>query len=169
MLRLMVVALFEGKTAILEHPAEDLNNHNQVCIWRLPVVQTLLRFDQCRRIRVLQGYYGAKSPKPTELLCMNVAENAEQLLLSGRTTPLPKTISIGKGEHGEWLTTSLKEYPKDFCEVLAKVFLSSQHESTDPSALPQWFLDRCEALVGQFDQKASMGQDFHGKKLSSVN
>ena len=122
-LKLMTIALRTGKTAILEHPAEDNVNCHQVCIWRLPVVCTLLRFQQCRRIRVFQGFFGAKSPKPTDLLCVNVTEKAEQMLLSGRTTALPQTASIGKGTQGEWLTTSLKEYPSDFCRLLANIFL----------------------------------------------
>ena len=169
MLKLMTVALRHGKTAILEHPAEDTTNCHQVCIWRLPVVCTLLRFRQCRRLRVLQGYFGAKSPKPTDLLCINITEKAEEMLLSGRTTPLPKTASIGKGKDGKWLTTSLKEYPGDLCKVLANLFLESQRDCKGQESLPQWFTEKCDVLIGTFDQEAGMGLDYHGKKLFELN
>ena len=49
-------AVLAGKTAMLEHPAEDVQDVEQPSIWKIPIMFLLLRFQSCRRVRVLQGY-----------------------------------------------------------------------------------------------------------------
>ena len=77
--------------------------------------------------------------------------------------------SIGKGKNGEWLTTSLKEYPGNLCKLLADLFLESQRDCGGGETLPAWFTERCDTLIGTFDHEAGMGLDYHRKKLFESN
>ena len=81
-IRLLVVALVHGKTGILEHPAELDTEPNMVSIWKTHIIRTLLRFPRCRKLLVLQGYYGAKSKKPTNLLLVNGSVLLREINLS---------------------------------------------------------------------------------------
>ena len=159
-IRLLYIAALTGATAVLERPAEDVDDVSQPSIWKLPVLRTLLRFECCRKFRVLQGWYGATSYKPTELFFVNVCAEAEEMFLQARQGDLPKAISIGHGETGNWRTTHLKEYPPAFCAVLGRVFAASQPRVAEALPIPNWFSEVCDELIGSFDLEAGMGQDF---------
>ena len=159
-IRLLYIAALTGATAVLERPAEDVDDVSQPSIWKLPVLRTLLRFECCRKFRVLQGWYGATSYKPTELFFVNVCAEAEEMFLQARQGDLPKAISIGQDEAGNWRTTHLKEYPPAFCAVLGRVFAASQPRVAEVLPIPNWFSEVCDELIGSFDLEAGMGQDF---------
>lgn len=80
-----------GATAILEHPACPDDEPTFASIWRLPIVDFLLRFEACVKIRVWQG-----SPKPTDLLIANGGPRVAEVFAQGRTTPMPKGGQIGR-------------------------------------------------------------------------
>ena len=145
-LRLFLIALLSGSTAVIEHPAEPDDEQDFPSIWRLPVVQMLMRFEGCQRLRIQQGQYGAPSCKPTDLLIAH-ADAAEQTLCSGRITRVPMTTSIGKDESGCWKTSKLKEYPGALCRALAAVFDVSQPLADQRENLPEWFPDAITKLV----------------------
>ena len=167
--RLLIVALRTGCSAILEHPGEDENTWNSVSIWRLAFFRFLLKFPRCRKVRVLQGHFGAYAVKPTDLLLVNITPTAEERLVQGRTTPLPKFAAIGLGEDKQWRTTRLKEYPKALCHTLAEISLASQPIPANGLPIPTWFTEVTEALCAEFDVEASMGKDFCDKGRDSHN
>lgn len=161
-IRMLFLAALTSKTAILEHPAEDLHDLSQPSIWKLAILRLLLRFSTCRKIRVLQGHYKASSAKPTELMLVNVCDNAEQMLLNARCSEVPKATSIGKNVEGAWQTAHLKEYPEAFCSVLGEIFVSSQPSSASDLPVPSWFTHVCDELTSEFNLDAEMGMDYCG-------
>ena len=161
--RLLIVALRTGCSAILEHPGEDENTWNSVSIWRLAFFRFLLKFPRCRKVRVLQGHYGAYAVKPTDFLLVNISPTAEERLVKGRTTALPKFAAIGLGEDKQWRTTRLKEYPRALCHTLAEISLASQPIPANGLPIPTWFTEITHALCAEFDVDAAMGKDFCDK------
>ena len=162
--KMLFLAVLTCKTAVLEHPAEDGQDLTQPSIWKLAIFKLLLRFSVCKRVRVLQGHFNATSPKPTEFLLVNVCDEAEQLFVAGRCSSLPKAVSIGLNEKGEWQTAHLKEYPAALCAVLGDIFVRSQPPPADGIPVPDWFLEVCEELTGDFNHEAGMGMDYCGQK-----
>ena len=71
-------------TGVLEHPAEDELDVTQPSIWRLALIQMLLWFKACRRVRGLQGHFGAHAVQLTGLCLVNVHEEAEEMLVKAR-------------------------------------------------------------------------------------
>lgn len=64
---LALVQFHYGNFMLVEHPSEPTDLH-AASIWRIAIVQLLERFEGVQRCRVWQGHYGAKSPKPTDIL-----------------------------------------------------------------------------------------------------
>ncbi|CAL1168175.1 unnamed protein product, partial [Cladocopium goreaui] len=65
------IAGVEGM-GILEHPAEPDDLPSAASIWRLPLMQWMLGLPGATRLRFSQGLMGAPSPKPTDLLLINM-------------------------------------------------------------------------------------------------
>ena len=158
--RLTVAALCAGASAIIEHAAEIDGDLLHPSIWRTWIARFLLRFPVCRKTTVLQGHYHGPSAKPTDLFLVNVSSEAEQLLLQGRVSQVPKTASIGVGEDGSFKTAVLKEYPPALCAAPADIFVRSQPEAGTGQPMPAWFLDVIENLKGSFNENAERGPDF---------
>lgn len=159
-IKLMVVALMAGKTGLLEHPADLESEPHMVSIWKTAIIQTLLRFPGCRKFSVLQGYFGAKSKKPTNLLLVNVSKDAEQIFFDSRTTCLPSAVAIGRNDKNEWKTSELKAYPPGFCMALAKVSAASQCAPDCGMVVPKWFEEVISDMTVGFDYHARMGNDY---------
>lgn len=71
---------------------------------------------------VLQGYFGADSPKPTTLMLSGVElPDAQHCERSLRSATCAKGSNIGL-EGGKWRTSHLKEYPPAFCHFGATLF-----------------------------------------------
>ena len=71
---------------------------------------------------VLQGYFGADSPKPTTLMLSGVElASVQHCERSMRSAKCSKGSNIGLSE-GKWRTNHLKEYPPEFCSFGANLF-----------------------------------------------
>ena len=113
-----------GGVAVVEHPAEPADG-DAASIWRTPIMQLLLALPECEVLTLAQGLWGAQSAKPTTLGVLN-APGLKLELHRGRITPdLPKGVSIGKDQTGQWATARLKEYPPGLCLALAKGMLKA--------------------------------------------
>ena len=108
------MALVNGY-AILEHPADPSDDEEAAAIWRLPIVDMILSLPNVDCIRLAQGLLGAASPKPTNLLVVNLPDLMCTLHSCRVRKELPAATSIGKDQWGRWRTTALKEYPPAFC------------------------------------------------------
>ena len=89
-LRLFLIALISGATSLIEHPASPDDAPHLPSIWYLPVIHLFRRFENCELIRIQQGRYGGKAPKPTDLLVANGGPRVNDFFVSRRTTPLPQ-------------------------------------------------------------------------------
>ena len=147
---------------VLEHPAPP-SDPLKPSIWRLPFVQILEQLPGFAQIDFAQGLLGAKTPKPTCFLTLNLGD-LPRLIHSHRLCPdLPKSTAIGKDSLGHWATTSLKECPpalnRALGEAFAKQILSrpTDGESTQDAT----FLERCRCMhVDHFGHR--IGPDFKG-------
>ena len=133
----------QGRCSIMEHPAEP-EAQDAPSIWRLRALQLLMALPHCHRERVHQGYFGAKSPKPTDLLCSFCPSPMADFARPWQTRKtLPAPLTMGRqcqaDGPGQWNTFSLKEYPPQFNMVLARAFhhwWSSQPELRPLSLSP---------------------------------
>ena len=112
--------------AMLEHPQDpdeyDSRGGDNPSIWSTAILNWMYASNLFSRVRVMQGLYGAPSPKPTTLLFAGVpGAIIGDVELTSRTRAMPTGRSIGK-KNGAWRTTVLKEYPTDLCVFIAKIF-----------------------------------------------
>ena len=151
-----------GGIGILEHPKEP-NDTDLATIWRLVIMYVIKMLPGMQVISVSQGLFGAPSPKPTDLLVLNIP-NIIHVLHSWRVTKeLPKHSTIGQGTDGHFSTAGLKEYPPAFCSGLAHgMWDALTGMAGDASVIiPSDFLARCKEMkcseFGRF-----MGPDLAG-------
>ena len=111
--------------AILEHPAEPLHDPLAASIWRLPILRALLGLSNVQVLRIAQGLMGAASPKPTNLLAVNLPELLSIIHANRVRVELPMNASIGKGQDGKWKTTALKEYAPALCKSFAQALIQA--------------------------------------------
>eukprot|EP00435_Cladocopium_sp_Y103_P006178 s5056_g2.t1 len=104
--------------ALLEHPAEP-QKEQSASIWKIPFMQKLVRAPNVERRRFAQGLLGAPTPKPTELLALNLPGIMSTLHKWRVRCYLPKNFALGKNQQGEWRTAVLKGYPPAMCGALA--------------------------------------------------
>ena len=144
---------------MLEHPQEP-SDPALATIWKLPIVRMLLSYPEFQRLSVMQGLYGAKSAKPTDLLLLRLPDAISTFHSWRMVANPPHGGSIGKdGEH--FRTTSLKEYPPAFCGAIANTFLKA-FDSTEvrPSPeMPPDFLETANKLHCTVFS-STIGQDF---------
>ena len=155
--------------AMIEHPAspEEAGEEWLPSIWKLYVTQCLASHPWVQQIQIAQGWYGAKSPKPTTLLfgCGRDLP-VERILQEGRTHSMPKALQMGR-EGGEYSTAALKNYPSSLCRAMATVlerWLSHYMESllvVAPTHLPDHavFADYVQHLLVHFNFDALRGAD----------
>ena len=159
-----------GGFSFTEHPAEPSVFANAPAdapsIWYTQPLHWCFQCGLFTRILVHQGYYGAKSAKPTHLLVSGIDEaNALRIATSCRSQKLPVRGSIGR-EGTEWATTALKEYPGSFCQMLAQFF---QHWHSNQPTLPRreirtdlsWVRSLCIEL-DQRPRRQAPGPDYAG-------
>ena len=82
----------------------------------------LLAFPQVEKIRFCQGLLGAMSPKPTNLLLLNLPDFILTLHSHRVRTENPKAVAIGKSSSGQWRAAGSKEYPPSFCRSIVQAF-----------------------------------------------
>jgi len=112
------IMIIVGGFGIVEHPAEP-DEEDAASIWRLPIVQALLVAPGVQKRRLSQGLFGAISPKPTDLLTVNLPDLPCELRQWMTRTELPRARAIGLDSKGCWKTGYLKEYPPAMCGALA--------------------------------------------------
>ena len=107
---------------VIEHPAEPdaADEHWLASIWRLKAMQILERHPSTQLVRLLQGRFGGKSPKPTHLMIVAGDLPVSEILHRFATTSLPAALQMGTCGR-EFATASLKEYPPLLCQGLADV------------------------------------------------
>ena len=157
-----------GAPFSIEHPAEPANPYSPA-LWRIPIVKLMHNHPRVQRIRVKQGYYGASSPKPTDLMLIHCAQNAEELIKKYRSVHvLPPPLPPGKDASGRYYTAALKEYPASFSRGLVAILRASllnrnmvpeeeRHEPFD--ATPA--LERLMAGLEQAERTDDYGLDFN--------
>ena len=151
-----------GGVAILEHPAEP-EEANAASIWRLQVVILLTHLPGVEVLQVMQGHFGAPSPKPTHLLSLNLPDLPTFLRDSVICEQPPKRSAIGKQADGQWATAKLKEYPPALCFAFAKCFYTHLRSvaSDNCAAQADEFLLKCKTLIVQ-EFSVHFGKDFAG-------
>ena len=140
----------QGMTGIVEHPAEP-EGDDFPSIWKLPLVQLILTLPGAERVKLAQGLLGADSPKPTELLAVNLP-SIKHDICSWRITPdLPRNSNIGRNQDGVFKTTQLKEYPPAFCAALAQctVTAMSCFDTAEQIHVDEHFLQQCQQMVSR--------------------
>ena len=138
-LLLASVMVQTGGLGIVEHPAEP-EEEQAAAIWKLPFVQALLAAPGVTRRRLAQGLFGAPSPKPTDLLVINLPDLALELRQWMTRSALPKGKAIGLSQEGNWKTGFLKEYPPAFCGAMATAIrkgLDSMEMAAQASPSPE--------------------------------
>lgn len=113
--------------------------------------------------QISQGLWGARSPKPTNLLVLNMPDILADLRAWQITKDVPKATSIGINALGQWSTATLKEYPPALNAALAQgLFTAMQDCSMDQSLhVPEAFRDRCSTMECT-DYGTSIGPDYAG-------
>ena len=158
-----VLLFFQNGYAVLEHPDEP-QDCEAVSIWRLPIMAVIRMLPGVELHRILQGLFGAESPKPTGFLTLNLPAFISTLHSWRLVVQPPTGTSIGRTATGEFRTAKLKEYPPSLCAAIAQTFVDEIVQNShhvDGSPLPEEFLSKCKEMVcseyGQY-----MGPDFAG-------
>lgn len=100
-LHMACIMIIIGGLGIVEHPAEP-DEEDAASIWRLPVVQALLAAPGVQKRRLSQGLFGAMSPKPTDLLVINLPDLPRDLRQWMTRSELPRSRAIGLDSKGCW-------------------------------------------------------------------
>ena len=146
---------------LLEHPAEPDDLPKAAAIWRLPLLKLMLRLPGMTKCRIAQGMLGAPTPKPTDLMALNLDDIMIQFHRHRIRKDLPRARAIGKNNQGHWRTSVLKEYPPSMCQAIACSFVRGfDFCPVDPDILPpKDFIDLCLPMeCTEFGDK--IGKDF---------
>ena len=139
-----------GGVGILEHPAEP-ESADAAAIWKLPILILLTHFPGVEVLKLLQGHFGAPSPKPTQLLTLNMPGLPAMLTQCAVCNQPPRRCAIGLQADGQWATAKLKEYPPLLCLAFARCFYT--HLNSVPacpvSPHADEFLAKCQSLIVQ--------------------
>ena len=159
-----------GGICIIEHPSEP-KKATAPSIWRTEALRFLLAHEENKRFLVHQGYFGARSAKPTEFLITHTPKSVEQIFRSNWVRlDLPATVSVGVNDQGEFHTASLKEYPLALSRSLWQIVAAQLRQRTfsgDPTDCPEDVFQRFSKLHAllDFDVK-KMGPDYHPTELN---
>jgi len=153
-----------GSVGMLEHPAEPTDLEGSASIWKLPIVQVLQSLPGVQRLKFAQGLMGSRSPKPTELMCVNLPAMMSFLHKYRVRRELPQHRAVGKDEAGVWRTTTLKEYAPAFCRAISSAiraaFASCEAADVLPSP-PEAFVNLCRSMqASSFGH--TIGKDYAG-------
>lgn len=173
MLTIFVTQLISGGGALMEHPAQPSSRQGRQppTVWILPLVQYLLRCDQVKMVHISQGYWNAKSPKPTTFLITTPAADGRAFLrwLEEHKTNSQLPAPIPMGHHkGIYHTAQLKRYRGPLCAGLAAIAANSADQIPLPLPNPNqdWVdpvLETALELKHAYDISSSEhdGADFH--------
>ena len=134
-LLMMTAQAATGGLGFLEHPAAPPLQKEGLppSIWRLPIIRLLLRHKSASLLHMKQGYYGAKSPKPTTIMMISaphLRKDLHRIIHQGRSQDhLPPPLRMEKTKDG-YATMPLKRYPVAMCKALASAIAHAREEST---------------------------------------
>ena len=135
---LVLDCIAAATSCLVEHPDEAYDDASLASIWRLRVLRAMLALLPMRKLRVWQGQFGAKSPKPTALMVHGL-RTLENRLEEQRSFEMPATRSIGRKLDGAFATSELKEYPPRLCLSIAHAVVDGFKEAsagcTDPEEI----------------------------------
>jgi hypothetical protein len=159
---MMLLLYVTGGCGALEHPAPP-KDEEKASIWRTSIALFLCSLPGVRRIDFAQGLLGAKSPKPTSILSLNLPDLVDQIWRGRVCDELPQNSSIGKDSHGRWKTSVLKEYTPALCKALAESFAAAvTRVEADPDiSIRTEFWLRCQDMIVA-DYGHFIGPDFAG-------
>ena len=163
-LQAMLLIAIMGGVGLLEHPAEPLDLPGAASIWKLPIMQVLMQLSGVRRVKFAQGLMGARTAKPTELLCINLPQIISFLHAQRVRKDLPAGQAVGRDAHGGWKTAPLKEYPPALCKAMANSFLAA-FDSCDVAAVGPTITPDFHALCQSMqvhDYGDFIGHDYKG-------
>ena len=137
-------------------------------VWGTALMQWLKQAELFHHLRVMQGHFGAKSAKPTNLLIAGLsAETTSALESESRTSSCPKAASI-RLEGRSWATSSLTEYPRDFCRFLAQMFDRWMLGATRVSGPPPSDVTWLKAMyVSEVETHCQEGPDFNPRLIKN--
>ena len=151
-----------GSIFILEHPAEP-RRKEAASIWRLDVIQMLLKAKGIRKLTLHQGLYGARSPKPTTFLLVHGPSEPEAIARQYQTTAvMPPPLAMGKDERGQYRTAPLKEYLPGLCKCLTALVRTALQES---QARPQ---GECTSPLTEFPALAQLHDELEGQSQQEM-
>ena len=171
-MKAFVRMLKRRRFAMVEHPSASDRPEEQwlASIWKLFMTKVLLDSDFVVRADILQGWYGAKSPKPTSLLfTLGPQIDAPHILREMRTEQqLPKGLDMGYDTAArEYSTAGLKNYPGGLCKAIKEVaqrwldcYLPSFPSDSVPAGFEE-FVQYTKNLEQSFNFDALRGADFH--------
>ena len=163
-----------GGLAILEHPCNphDLHTKHQQApsIWETVIVDWLRKTGLFHSLTLFQGNFGAKSPKPTTFFIAGLShETTATLEKRSRTTVCPTSTTIGLCGK-DWATSSLKEYPPDLCNFLARLFESWLKGANMKSGPPPENADWLKAMhITEVGNVQKEGPDFHPSLIKNLS
>ena len=160
----MVELAATGGYGIVEHPGEPEDLPQAASIWRLPLLLLMMQLPGMQRCRLAQGMLGAPTPKPTDLLTLNLDDVMIQLHRHKIRKELPRARAVGQTSEGHWKTSVLKEYPPAMCQALACTFIEALDRCPiDPDAPepPPCFMECC-AKMECTEYSTVLGHDFAG-------
>ena len=151
-----------GGYGLLEHPAEP-DELDAASIWKLPIFYLLLEIPGFKRVRFLQGLFGAPSAKPAEFLTLNMPWVLHCLHKGRISVNPPKGGSIGLDREGNFRTAILKEYPPALCKCIAEAFHRSLSclEDASTADVDSDFIQRCINMTCT-EYSHRIGRDFAG-------
>ena len=159
---MMILRHGTGDCGALGHPAPPAKV-DSASIWRTAIAELLCQGPGVQRVDFAQGLLGARSPKPTSVLTLNLPHLAERLWKGRVCDEIPQKPSIGKDSEARWLTSGLKEYPPAMCKALAASFADRiQHCPVDPSiCISSDFMARCDQMIVK-EYSLHIGPDYAG-------
>ena len=119
-LQAFIELIITGGCGLLEHPAPP-PKPTSPSIWKLQIVKVLQEHPDVETCRFAQGLLGEPTPKPTQLLLLNMPCMILALHQWRVCRELPRSSAIGLDENGSWRTSPLKEYPPAMCGAVAEV------------------------------------------------
>ena len=163
-LRMMVAATVTATAFIMEHPAPSRYIADAPSVWKLAETHWLSLIPSAKQHLVYQGFFGAKSAKPT-VFFVSQLDHFEEVLSRWKdpnANPAQWIQLVGKDQEGAWKTAQAKAYPPRLNAALVEaVFLKAQ-KNFEVRVDPDDSFLRAVRLV-QIAQETSgneMGADF---------
>lgn len=160
----MYIMAIQGGCGAPEHPGDPNDEETtKITIWRLPIIAALLRCEGVALHSFMQGYYGSETPKPTNILAVNLDAFGAQLLRWRITDKLPCGQSTGKDMNGFYHTAKLKEYAPALGACLANSFAQAITKvPVDPAAADAQGFVTATAQLRDSTRGSCIGHDHHG-------